>query len=134
MNALLTFADNDLWWPFPELGATLEMTFINPVTGQEVFSAGPQRGYWLTKWMDQPSYDRYRAVQPVPPNYEDYILEYTINGKRYPRWPDGGADPAAASAQIQAQAQAAWMLLLSDPRGGKHVRRHLSHPPRWGLG
>jgi len=85
-NALKTFADNDLWWPFPELGATIDCTFINPVTNEPVFGAGPETTYWLTKWMDENRYAQYQKDKPTPPNYTDYILEYRINGKKYRRW------------------------------------------------
>jgi hypothetical protein len=103
-NALQTLADNELWWAFPELGATTECTFINPVTGQPMFSAGPQTGYWLTKWMDENRYEQYKRDTGTSPSYTDYILEYRINGKTYPRWP---ADKSTAAVL------AATALLLS---------------------
>jgi hypothetical protein len=112
-GALANLTDNELWWPFPELGATLEFTFINPVTGETVFSAGPEKSYWLTKWMDeggllqyQGTYRQYQSDHVTPANWTDYILEYRINGKSYPRWPAGAGD-------ISAAAQGALLLLLS---------------------
>src|SRR5437773_11654840 len=41
LDALKNFADNELWWPFPELGARIEFTLINPVTGRPFLHAGP---------------------------------------------------------------------------------------------
>ena len=89
LQKLATVADNELWWPAPDLQAELESTFINPVTNQPVFTAGLQTSYWLCKWMNEPSYLEYVADQglaniPAFPN--DYILEYTINGETR-RWP-----------------------------------------------
>jgi hypothetical protein len=103
LNALQTLSDNELWWPFPELGATLECRFINPVNGETVFSGGPQKGYWLTKWMDENAYAQYRIDKPAPPNYTDYILEFHINGKLYRRW---GGPPIISQAATE-------LLLLS---------------------
>jgi len=105
VNAVSNFADNDLWWPFPELGATMEFTMINPVTGQVFLRAGPQTGYWLTKWMEEGAYRDYKRDHAVPASPTDYILDYRINGKHYRRWP-GPPDPVPATA-------AADLLLLS---------------------
>jgi hypothetical protein len=105
-DALTNYSDEELWWPFPELGAMLEFTFINPVTGEKIFRAGPQQGYWLTKWMEPASYDTYRAAHPTP-RYEDYILEYRINGKSYRWWPADSRDPLNILPAIS--------LLLSTP-------------------
>jgi hypothetical protein len=99
-NALATYADNELWWPFPELGATLEFALINPVTGEEMFHAGPQQGYWLTKWMELDSYNAYAAAHPTPARFEDYILEFRVNGRRYRWWPADPRDPLNAQPAI----------------------------------
>lgn len=86
---LATIADHDLWWPAPDLNTELEFTFINPVTNQPVFPAGPLKSYWLCKWMNEPSYVKYMADQGAghfPVNPADYILEYKVNGV-IGRWP-----------------------------------------------
>jgi hypothetical protein len=82
------FTDREFWWPFPELEAELEFTLVNPVTGDAVFSAGPETSYWLAKWMSLGSYARYAVNQSarVPLLIDSYILEYSING-RPGRWP-----------------------------------------------
>jgi hypothetical protein len=105
-QALTNLTDNELWWPAPELGTTLEFNFIDPVTGDTVFSAGPQKSYWLTKWMEPDDYQKYQDAQPTPIKVEDYILEYKVNGKLYPRWPAGAGSIANA-------VQPGWQLLLS---------------------
>jgi hypothetical protein len=87
LNALSNFADNDLWWPFPELGATIECSLINPVTGETFVHAGPQTGYWLTKWMEDGDYRNYQRDHTTPASSTDYILDYRINGRSYRRWP-----------------------------------------------
>jgi hypothetical protein len=82
------FTDREFWWPFPELEAELKFTLVNPVTGEPVFSAGPETSYWLAKWMSLGSYARYAINQSarVPLLIDDYVLEYSING-RPGRWP-----------------------------------------------
>jgi hypothetical protein len=88
LGTLGVFTDSEFWWPFPELQAELKFTLINPVSGEPVFSAGPETSYWLAKWMGQGSYLRYcvhhRARVPLRP--DSYVLEYSING-RPGRWP-----------------------------------------------
>ena len=81
------FTDREFWWPFPELGAQLEFTLVNPVTGEPVFSAGPETSYWLARWMSLGSYARYALRNPgrVPLLVDNYTLEYSING-RQGRW------------------------------------------------
>lgn len=86
LNALATLSDDELWWPFPELQAQIEYTLVNPETGQTFFSAGPERSYWLAKWMNDGSYLKYRYSHKSPIFAVDYLLDYTINGKSYPRW------------------------------------------------
>jgi hypothetical protein len=107
LNDLGHAAAQDLWWPFPELGATIEMSFVNPDTREVVFTAGPQVGYWLTKWMEPSSYSQYTKDHQAPGGYTDYILEYTINGKSYHHWP---AEPG----DLGGVAQSAWLPLLLD--------------------
>jgi hypothetical protein len=77
------FTDREFWWPFPELEAELEFTLVNPVTGDPVFSAGPETSYWLAKWMSLSSYARYafRDRLRVPMLVDNYTLEYSINGR-----------------------------------------------------
>ena len=88
--------DHDLWWAYPELGTTIEFEMINPHTKKTFFRAGPEKTYWLNKWMDDPSYRKYVDAQPgswpfnkqVPTLSWNYHLKYTINGKTYPVWED----------------------------------------------
>ena len=115
INELSAGEDADIWWPFPELDATIEFNFINPLTGEIVFSAGPQKSYWLTKWMDENVYPNYQSDHSAPAAYTDYILDFTVNGKTYPTWPaaPGGGGPAAEPGHPGELAQAAWTLLLA---------------------
>lgn len=93
-------ADGDFWWPVEELNE-IEFSFINPITNTEMFHAGPEKTYWMNKWMDTDSYNEYRRSQGkrwswlpewFPKNSRtpvfavDYLLEYKINGKPYKRW------------------------------------------------
>lgn len=116
-TALSTLADQDLWWPAPELMTSLEYTLINPTTGQTVYTAGAETSYWLAKWMEPDSYAAYQKRGPTPARYEDYILEYTINGRRFPRWPH-------TPGEFGRVAQPAWQLLLTpDPTRHRPTRR-----------
>jgi hypothetical protein len=108
LNAISTLADDDLWWPFPELGARVEYTLINPVTNQTFYSAGTETTYWLAKWMNDGSYTQYQkdlglkwpwlptwwpGNASTPQFSADYILDFTINGQSYERWPAGPTAP-----------------------------------------
>jgi hypothetical protein len=99
VSALANLADHDLWWPFPTLGAEIEFTLINPNNNQPFFSAGPEKSYWLAKWMDPASYAKYQVDQGgnTPAQVETYILDYKINGINYPRWSTGRAMPRTTS-------------------------------------
>lgn len=78
-------ADSHFWWPFPELNAEIDFELINPKTKQTFFRAGPERTYWMNKWMNTDSYHRYRHDQHgnVPLFSDHYQLRYRINGKTY---------------------------------------------------
>jgi hypothetical protein len=81
--------DDDLFWPYPELGATVSFEFINPVTGEVVFNAPAQKTYWRNRWMQAESYERYFDAQPgnwpfnksAPVRGWSYDLRYTVNGQ-----------------------------------------------------
>jgi hypothetical protein len=85
---IATLTDDQLWWAFPELGAKIDFTLTNPVTNQTFFAAGPEVTYWLNKWMFDDSYAKYQNDQgnQTPASTTDYLLDYRINGKSYPRW------------------------------------------------
>ncbi len=93
-------ADGHFWWPVAERHE-IEFNFINPCTQEVMFHAGPEKTYWLNKWMDTESYDGYRQTQgkrwswlpagfpknsKTPILAKDYVLEYKINEKTYRRW------------------------------------------------
>ena len=79
----------------------VEFKFINPITGAVAFYADPQKTYWRNKWMDNESYNQYQNDQGkkwswlpgwfpgnsrTPVLHINYVMEYKINGKTYPRW------------------------------------------------
>ena len=74
-----------LWWAFPELGAEIDWELVNPKTQETFFTAGPEKTYWMNKWMNPESYEQYRVDQShnVPFFSAHYVLNYRINGKRY---------------------------------------------------
>lgn len=100
LHEMSKHADGHFWWPVKEQ-YEIEFTFRNPVNGNVVFHAGPEKTYWLNKWMDTNSYHRYQRSQGkrwswlpawfpknsnTPGFAEDYVLEYRINGENYPAW------------------------------------------------
>jgi hypothetical protein len=93
LNALASLSDEEIWWPVPAtFNTTITFNLINPITNQTFFSAGPENSYWLAKWMNDPSYIQYQADQGIgmaPTHFGavDYILEFTINGRQFTKWP-----------------------------------------------
>lgn len=75
-----------LWWPYPELGATMQYRLVNPITGEVFFDTRPETGYWTCKWIDPESYKRYVSDQKalgkeVPGRPTQYRMEATVFGK-----------------------------------------------------
>ncbi|MFG1604998.1 hypothetical protein [Actinoplanes sp. NPDC049265] len=101
-GAIAGLSDTQLWWPAPDLGAELEFSLINPVTKEVAFRAGPQRGYWLTRWMNEDAYLKYTADQGfrIPFLPDAYILEYKVNG-RVRRWPNQSSAPSASGSTMR---------------------------------
>jgi hypothetical protein len=91
-NALATLNDNDLWWPAPELNASIEMRLRNPVTGTTFLSAGPESSYWLTRWMNELDYLQYVFSHQAPAvwDFTAYVLEYSVNGQAFEPWTNQG--------------------------------------------
>ncbi len=99
LGKIATVSDTELWWPLPGLGARIEFSLINPLTNQAFFNAEAETTYWLCKWMNGDSYAKYQRDQArwpwlplwVPGNSRTpiavgYSLEFTINGRSFPRW------------------------------------------------
>jgi hypothetical protein len=89
LKPMANLTDKNLWWAYPELGTQLHFNFINPITGAIFFSAGTEKSYWLNKWMNTDSYEKYKRDQgngKTPPFAVDYRLEFSINGKSYGTW------------------------------------------------
>jgi hypothetical protein len=86
--SIAPLTDDQLWWAFPELSTKITFTLTNPVTNQTFFTAGAEVTYWLNKWMNNGSYTKYQTDQgkQTPASATDYLLDYKINGKSYPRW------------------------------------------------
>ena len=76
---------SDIWWAYPELNAEIEFELINPETGKTFFKAGPERTYWLNRWMTPESYELYKEAEhgKVPNLAVKYRMKYKINGKEY---------------------------------------------------
>ena len=88
LTSIATLTDDQLWWAFPELNTRVEFALISPVTNQTFFTAGPETTYWLNKWMDDDSYEKYQHDHggQIPGSPTDYLLDYNINGTAFPRW------------------------------------------------
>jgi hypothetical protein len=98
LAGLASLRDSDIWWPAPELNATVRYTLVNPVNNTTFFTAGPETSYWLAKWMNDGSYSKYQADQGkrwfwlpswFPGNSNtplfsvNYRLDFTVNGSSY---------------------------------------------------
>ncbi|HTL38639.1 MAG TPA: hypothetical protein VL326_36160 [Kofleriaceae bacterium] len=86
----------ELWWPFPQLNAQIDMWFTNPATGHEFFAASPSEpagGYWMSRWMNYGSYVNYLGHEhlKVPRWAHEFVMEFGIKGNRF-RW-EHAADP-----------------------------------------
>jgi hypothetical protein len=89
LSALSTLSDDELWWPFPELEAVIQLSLVNPITKEPFVATNPEATYWLTKWMDDESYSKYQSDQGVgrtPGSETEYTLMYTINGQGFAPW------------------------------------------------
>jgi len=61
MRLAETLGNDQLWWPHTEFRAPLSFELVNPNNGQVVFGTDTERDdYWLTRWMNPRSWDRYR--------------------------------------------------------------------------
>jgi len=83
LDGLARVGGDHLWWPFPELKTTIDWTLVNPRTAEVFFHAGPETTYWMNKWMQPASYERYRQIHTTPTFSVEYELQYRINGKSY---------------------------------------------------
>jgi hypothetical protein len=81
----LAEGQDDLWWAYPELNTTLEFELINPHTGRTFFKAGPEKTYWLSRWMTPDGYERFKNDHQgdFPLFSVNYLMQYKINGKSY---------------------------------------------------
>ena len=89
----------DLWWPFPELNAQIDMWFVNPKTGDDFFAASPSEpagGYWMSRWMNYGSYVDYIASEhlKVPVHAHQYVMQFGVKGKRF-TWEDASSEIVA---------------------------------------
>ena len=85
----------ELWWPFPELNAQIDMRLVNPKTDEDFFTATPAEpagGYWMSRWMNYDSYMSYIADNQlrVPLHAHEYVMEFAVKGRRF-RWADAGS-------------------------------------------
>jgi hypothetical protein len=85
---IANLTDDKLWWAYPELNTRVTFTLTNPVTNQAFFTGDSETTYWLSKWMDDDSYEQYQSNQRnhTPGSPADYLLDYSINGMDFPRW------------------------------------------------
>jgi hypothetical protein len=80
--------DGQLWWAYPELNARIQFSMVNPITKQIFLTTGTESTYWLNRWMNPESYEKYKRDQGkgrTPPAFHEvnYVLHYTINGQSY---------------------------------------------------
>jgi hypothetical protein len=84
-NAFDNVRTDELWWPYPELHATLTFTLTNPLTNQVFFEGRCEDAYWLCKWMNPDSYEKYKTDQngKAPDAPETLWMTCTVNDKKY---------------------------------------------------
>lgn len=83
LNGAKGLAEEKLWWAYPELGTEVSFELINPVTKKTFFRAGPEKTYWMNKWMNPSSYEKYKKDQGGPTFSANYQMKYTINGSHF---------------------------------------------------
>ena len=78
-----------IWWPYPQLGAQIDMTLLDPKSGAAFLVATPPEpanGYWMSRWMRYDSYLPYAVAQganlPAP---TDYVMQFQIGNRKF-RW------------------------------------------------
>jgi hypothetical protein len=92
-------ANAEWWWPFPELGAAIEMRLVHPDRDEELFHADPPEpvgGYWMSRWMGYGSYARYSLHETfhgrsVPLHAHEYHMEFIVKGHRF-RWDNSDSE------------------------------------------
>jgi phosphatidylserine/phosphatidylglycerophosphate/cardiolipin synthase-like enzyme len=86
LDKVFNIADeNLLWWPFPELNATVDFDFSfgNQSPDTLIFKAKAQKTYWRCKWMDAREWDKYAAANQAPTrlNSPSCNLRFKITGQ-----------------------------------------------------
>lgn len=72
-----------MWWPDHQHKKKISFTLVNPVTKKDFFTAGPEKVWWLHKWMTVESYTEYMKASKTPKSPTEYILKYKIEGKEH---------------------------------------------------
>ena len=72
-----------MWWPDHQHKKQINFTLINPITNKVFFNASTKNCWWRHKWMREISYAQYIQHNNVPASPNEYILEFTIDEKRY---------------------------------------------------
>jgi hypothetical protein len=77
--------DQHIFWPFPELDASVEFTFTNPANGKVLLHAKPLNSFWRVKWLDPIEYVALALATGEHPRDPlktwDYDLDFTVTGK-----------------------------------------------------
>ena len=93
-KAALTLADDldsdDLWWPDPEMQPEIDFTIIHASSRAVLLRASPERHYWLNKWMEPASYERWKAANPgsAPSSPTGFKMIYTVDNHTREWTPD----------------------------------------------
>jgi hypothetical protein len=130
--AVVHAAGGDLWWPYPELQATVEFELINPKTNKTFFRAGPGPGtlhYWLSRWMRFTSYDRYKDHNEHPDWATGYWMIGRVNGRKYV-W--GPPELATRDGKLHVSGVSSdghlWHTIRDSVDGSWDTFRNVKHP------
>jgi hypothetical protein len=83
-------ANAEWWWPYPELGAEIQMRLLHPDHQSELFRADPSEkagGYWMSRWMTYYSYKRFVMHETLHGNMQprphEYHMDIEVKGHRF---------------------------------------------------
>jgi hypothetical protein len=84
LTALGTLADEQIWWPAPDLADSVGFSLTNPANNTTFFTSGAERTYWNCKWMEDTSYSQYRNDVPNTPAFPTgYQMNLEVNGQSF---------------------------------------------------
>ena len=70
-----------LWWPDPTMQPEMDFTIYDPNSRTVLAHAKTDGDYWLTKWMQPESYNKFRAAHAhLPDSLTEFEMKFTVAG------------------------------------------------------